>query len=123
MYLRTTIVYTVVYSSGRVVAVEKSEGQNAEDRAVDLTLASLTKKNAAQQPCGAALKGDGFVPGGPPPAPLVPFAVVSLMTLDGSGSLLNDVTVSRIRWQYSHRVHRVEVTAIALTGGEYFAKA
>lgn len=42
-----------------------------------------------------ALKGDGFVPGGPPPAPLVPFAVVSLMTLDGSGSLLNDVTVSR----------------------------
>jgi len=42
-----------------------------------------------------AIKGDGFVPGGPPPAPLVPFAVVSLMTLEGSGSLLNDVTVSR----------------------------
>ena len=42
-----------------------------------------------------AVRGDGFVPGGPPPAPLVPFAVVSLMTLDGSGSLLNDVTVSR----------------------------
>jgi uncharacterized protein YdeI (BOF family) len=42
-----------------------------------------------------ALKGDGFVPGGPPPVPLVPFAVVSLMTLDSSGSLVNDVTVSR----------------------------
>lgn len=42
-----------------------------------------------------ALRGDGFVPGGPPPAPMVPFAVVSLMTLDGSGSLSNDVTVSR----------------------------
>jgi len=42
-----------------------------------------------------AIKGDGFVPGGPPPAPLVPFAVVSLMTLDASGTLLNDVTVSR----------------------------
>lgn len=42
-----------------------------------------------------ALRGDGFVPGGPPPAPMVPFAVVSLMKLDGSGSLSNDVTVSR----------------------------
>lgn len=42
-----------------------------------------------------ALRGDGFVPGGPPPAPMVPFAVVSLMTLDGTGSLSNDVTVSR----------------------------
>ena len=42
-----------------------------------------------------ALRGDGFVPGGPPPAPMVPFAVVSLMTLDGSGGLSNDVTVSR----------------------------
>jgi hypothetical protein len=42
-----------------------------------------------------AIKGDGFVPGGPPPAPLVPFAVVSLMTLDSSGTLSNDVTVSR----------------------------
>lgn len=42
-----------------------------------------------------ALRGDGFVPGGPPPAPMVPFGVVSLMSLDGSGSLSNDVTVSR----------------------------
>lgn len=42
-----------------------------------------------------SLRGDGYVPNGPPPAPMVPFAVVSLMTLDGSGSLSNDVTVSR----------------------------
>ena len=42
-----------------------------------------------------AIRGDGFVPGGPPPAPLVPFAVVSLMTLESSGTLSNDVTVSR----------------------------
>jgi hypothetical protein len=42
-----------------------------------------------------AVKGDGFVPGGPPPAPMVPFATVSQMTLDGAGSLSNDVTVSR----------------------------
>ncbi len=41
-----------------------------------------------------ATRGDGFVPGGPPPAPLVPFATVSLMTLDGSGNLTNAVTTS-----------------------------
>jgi hypothetical protein len=42
-----------------------------------------------------AVRGDGFVPGGPPPAPFVPFAIVSLMTLDRDGTLSNDVTVSR----------------------------
>jgi hypothetical protein len=42
-----------------------------------------------------ALRGDGYVPGGPPGTPMVPFGVVSLMTLDGSGTLSNDVTVSR----------------------------
>lgn len=41
-----------------------------------------------------AVIGDGFVSGGPPPAPLVPFATVSLMTMDGDGNLSNDVTRS-----------------------------
>ncbi len=41
-----------------------------------------------------AIRGDGFVPSGPPPAPLVPFAVVSLMTLDGFGNLTNASTAS-----------------------------
>lgn len=41
-----------------------------------------------------ATRGDGFIPSGPPPAPLVPFATVSLMTLDGSGNLTNAVTTS-----------------------------
>lgn len=44
-----------------------------------------------------ATKGDGVVPGGPPPAPMVPFAIVSLMTLenlDGSGRLTNAATSS-----------------------------
>ncbi len=41
-----------------------------------------------------AVRSSGFVPGGPPPAPLVPFATVSLMTLDGYGSLTNAVTTS-----------------------------
>ena len=41
-----------------------------------------------------ATRGAGFVPSGPPPAPMVPFATVSLMTFDGRGSLSNAVTVS-----------------------------
>jgi hypothetical protein len=41
-----------------------------------------------------AVIGSGFVPGGPPPAPLVPSAHMSLMTLDGAGSLTDRVTLS-----------------------------
>jgi len=41
-----------------------------------------------------AVIGDGFVTAGAPPAPLVPFATVSLMTLDGWGNLSNKVTRS-----------------------------
>lgn len=41
-----------------------------------------------------ATRGDGFIPGGPPPAPFVPFATVSMMTFDGYGHLSNDVTTS-----------------------------
>jgi hypothetical protein len=41
-----------------------------------------------------ATRGDGFVPSGPPPAPMVPFAEVGLMTLDDGGTLTHDVTVS-----------------------------
>lgn len=42
-----------------------------------------------------AVRGDGWVPNGPPGSPMVPFANVSLMTLDGAGNLVNDITVSR----------------------------
>ena len=41
-----------------------------------------------------ATRGDGFIPGGPPPTPFVPFATVSMMTFDGYGHLSNDVTTS-----------------------------
>ena len=33
----------------------------------------------------AVINTIGFVPGGPPPAPLVPNALVGVMTLDGAG--------------------------------------
>lgn len=42
-----------------------------------------------------AVQGNGWVPNGPPGSPMVPFANVSLMTLDGLGGLVNDITVSR----------------------------
>ncbi len=42
-----------------------------------------------------AVMGSGFVPNGPPSVPMVPFANMSLMTLDGAGNLSNKVTVSR----------------------------
>jgi hypothetical protein len=42
-----------------------------------------------------AVRGEGWVPNGPPGSPFVPFANVSLMTLDGEGNLENDITVSR----------------------------
>ena len=41
-----------------------------------------------------AMKGDGVVPGGPPPAPLVPFAMVGIETLDGEGNLTDAATTS-----------------------------
>lgn len=42
-----------------------------------------------------AVMGEGWVPNGPPGTPMVPFANVSLMSLDGNGNLINDITVSR----------------------------
>ncbi|HSI88923.1 MAG TPA: hypothetical protein VK918_07685 [Pyrinomonadaceae bacterium] len=41
-----------------------------------------------------AFRGDGLVPGGPPPAPMVPFGVIGLMTFDGDGNLTNASTAS-----------------------------
>jgi hypothetical protein len=41
-----------------------------------------------------AVIGGGFIPGGAPPAPLIPSVHMSLMTLDGAGSLIDKVTVS-----------------------------
>jgi hypothetical protein len=42
----------------------------------------------------AVISAINFVPGGPPPAPLVPGALVGLMTLDASGHLSFGVTIS-----------------------------
>lgn len=40
------------------------------------------------------MKGEGLVPSGPPPAQLVPFAMVGIQTLDGEGNLTDAATTS-----------------------------
>jgi hypothetical protein len=42
----------------------------------------------------AVISSLNFVPGGPPPAPLVPGALVGLMTLDRAGNVSFEVTIS-----------------------------
>jgi hypothetical protein len=42
----------------------------------------------------AVISAINFVPGGPPPAPLVPGALVGLMTLDRAGNVSFEVTIS-----------------------------
>ena len=91
----TGTVSSVVLVSLLVLGIFTTGGEAGLTRAVHAQVANGVKCSNSTIAGRYALKGDGFVPGGPPPAPLVPFAVVSLMTLDGSGSLLNDVTVSR----------------------------
>lgn len=51
----------------------------------------------------AVISTIGFVPGGPPPAPLVPNAFVGLMTLDDAGRLTFEVTIS-VNGQISRQV-------------------
>lgn len=41
-----------------------------------------------------AIKGDGLVPSGPPPSPMVPFGVIGIMTFDGVGNLTIASTAS-----------------------------
>lgn len=42
-----------------------------------------------------AVTSEGWVPNGPPPTPMVPFATLSRMTLDGLGAVTNEITVAR----------------------------
>jgi hypothetical protein len=51
----------------------------------------------------AVINALGFVPSGPPPAPLVPNALVGVMTLDGAGNVSFEVTIS-VNGQISRQV-------------------
>jgi hypothetical protein len=92
--IATVAVGGIVFMSLLALGVFTNESQAGLSRAVKAQEAMGFRCTDATLSGRYALRGDGFVPGGPPPAPMVPFAVVSLMTLDGSGSLSNDVTVS-----------------------------
>src|SRR5688572_25925091 len=91
--IATVAVRGVVFMSLLALAVFTNGSQVGLSRAVKAQEATGFRCTDATLSGRYALRGDGFVPGGPPPTPMVPFAVVSLMTLDGSGSLSNDVTV------------------------------
>jgi hypothetical protein len=66
----------------------------AENPASDLAEPQFNCSNATLSGQYAAT-GIGFVPGGQPASPLIPFGNLGLMTMDGAGNLTNKVTVSR----------------------------
>ncbi|CAN5549257.1 hypothetical protein BH18ACI1_BH18ACI1_02100 [soil metagenome] len=70
----------------RTAQAQEEIKSNTEESNFHCSNATLTGRYAT--------RGDGFVPGGPPPAPFVPFATVSMMTFDGDGRLSNNVTTS-----------------------------
>ena len=55
----------------------------------------FTCTNATLKGRYAAISSIHFVPSGPPPAPLVPGAIVGVMTLDGAGHLSFQATISQ----------------------------
>lgn len=65
----------------------------------------------------AVINTIGFGPGGPPPAPLVPSALVGLMTLDGAGHISFQVTISS-NGQISRQVQLGTYTVKADCTGE-----
>jgi hypothetical protein len=70
-----------------VAAEQTTAGQSSPARHLSCTNASLSGRFAV-------ISTIGFVPGGPPPAPLVPSALVGVMTLDGAGHVSFEVTIS-----------------------------
>ncbi len=83
---------SIVGLTGRTVGVMRNVHAQADNQAAE---------HAKVFPCSTAtltgryaVKGEGLIPGGPPPTPMVPFAVVALDTLDGQGQLTDAATVS-----------------------------
>ena len=79
-----------------VAADQRTAGESSPARHFSCTNATLAGRFAV-------INTLGFVPGGPPPAPLVPNALVGLMTLDGLGHLSFEVTIS-VNGQISRQV-------------------
>ena len=77
-------------------AEQTTAGQASSARHSSCTNATLAGRFAV-------INALGFVPGGPPPAPLVPNAFVGVMTLDGTGNVSFEVTIS-VNGQISRQV-------------------
>ena len=76
---------------GLLGAVYPAAGQ---ERTASENSRNFTCTNATLKGRYAAISSLHFVPGGPPPAPLVPGAIVGLMTLDGAGHVSFQATIS-----------------------------
>jgi hypothetical protein len=74
-------------AANSVAADQRTSGESSLARHSSCSNATLSGRFAV-------IYSIGFVPGGPPPAPLVPSALVGLMTLDGAGHVSFEVTIS-----------------------------
>ena len=87
---------SLLVAGNSVAAEQRSAGESIPGRHFSCTDATLTGRFAV-------INAIGFVPAGPPPAPLVPNAFVGLMTFDGAGHLSFEVTIS-VNGQTSRQV-------------------
>ena len=99
-----------VMTAGLLVAVNSAAAEESHARPSSCSNATLAGKFAV-------ITGLGFVPGGAPPAPLVPNALVGLMTLDGLGHLSFQVTIS-VNGQISRQVQLGTYTVNANCTGQ-----
>jgi hypothetical protein len=88
-------VAVVVLLAAGMLYLTREPAVRAEARLVSAADSSGPKCSERTLRGEYAVRGDGWVPNGPPGSPMVPFANASLMALDGEGNLTNDITVSR----------------------------
>jgi hypothetical protein len=87
---RSTVAGLVVAVVGGLALVRAAQPQNTRpstDAHARVRCSEATLSGAY------AVRGDGYIQG-PTSSPLLPFAIVSLMTIDGTGSLSNKVSTS-----------------------------
>ena len=78
---------SLLAAASSIAAEQRNAGELSPAKHFSCTNATLAGRFAV-------ISTIAFVPGGPPPAPLIPAALVGLMTLDGAGHLSFQVTIS-----------------------------
>jgi hypothetical protein len=87
---------SLLVTANSVAAEQSTAGESIPERHFSCTNATLAGRLAV-------ISTIDFVPGGPPPAPLVQGALMGVMTLDGAGRLTFEVTIS-VNGQISRQV-------------------